>query len=259
MRLSVRLLVALALAVPAMPAAADGPPPMRSETVFGYDVGAVPRESLLTSASAVWNVASATAHMPGESAAARAWVGLGGGGCVTYDCRVRDDTRIQVGTTSAVDGAGVATYAAWYRVAPFDATDVPLVVDAGDDVRGTVERVSGLPALWRITLHNLTSGTSWTTTTPGASLLLSAQWVVESDVLYDEFGQGYPLLPDLDPTRFDEIRLNGAAPDLGPEERVVFVPALTEDVVGTPSLPQPDGDGFGACAWATTCPVPPNF
>ena len=259
MRLSARLLVpaalALATALTAPHHATAADPPITSETVFGYNVGAVPRQALVTSVSAVWNVAAATQHTPGDAESARAVMSLGDG-CVTYDCRVQDDTRIQVGTESAVDASGTATYRAWYEVAPFEPTDAALAVDAGDTVRGTIERVSGLAALWRITLENLDTGLSWTTTTPAASMLASARWVVESSMAYDEFGAGYPYLPDLDVTRFDDITLNGANPNLQDAERVRLVPALTTDVVGTPSLPQPDGDGFAACAWATTCAVP---
>lgn len=249
--------VAIAVAAPAMPASADDPV-MTSDVTFGYNVGALPRGTMLNQVSAVWEVAAPSTHTPGEFESALAYVSLGGG-CVTYDCRVQDDTRLMVGTESNVDYLGVVTYRAWFDGSPTGATDVELLLNAGDKVRGTVERVAGIPALWRLTLKNLTNGRTWTTTAPGPSLMASARWGVEARVDHDEFGQGYPRLPSLAPVVFDHMTLNGANPRLRPEERVVFVPALTEDVVGTPSLPQPDGNGFAACSWAATCAVPPGF
>ena len=236
-------------------------PPMTSELLFGYNVGAVPRQTLLKKVSAVWDVATATRRSSSryDVESARTFVSLGGG-CATSDCRVQDSTvSLLVGTEAVEEPSGAVTYRAVYRFAPLDIAVAPLAVSAGDRIRGTIDRVSGLAALWRLTVRNLTTGESWTTSATHASMFGSAVWAVEGRVVVDEFGQGSSLMPDLAATQFDEITLNGAYPRLRPEERMVFVPAMTTDVLGTPSLPQPDGNGFGACAWATTCPVPPNF
>lgn len=236
-------------------------PPRTSEYHFGYNVGAVPRQTLLKKVSAVWNVATATKRSSSRYDAESAWTFMSlGGGCVTSDCRVTDSTvYLLVGTEAVVEPSGAVTYRAVYQLAPLDIAVAPLAVSAGDRIRGTIDRVSGLAALWQLTLRNLTTGESWTTSTTHASLFGSAVWAVEGRVLVDEFGEGHSLMPTLSATQFDEITLNGAYPRLRPEEREVFVPAMTTEVLGTPSLPQPDGNGFGACAWATTCPVPPNF
>lgn len=260
MRLSRRVPVTAALATVlavAVPAPASAAPTMTSDSVFGYNVGAVPRRQPITQVSAVWTVAAATQRSAGAEESVRTWVALGGG-CVTYDCLVHDYTGIRVGTEAAVDAGGAVTYRAWYE-GPLGPVHVALAVAAGDQVRGTIERVAGLPALWRLTLRNVTSGASWTTTAVEASMLATAQLMVESPVFFDEFLNAYPLMPDLAATTFDQITVNGAGALLRPEERVVTVAYEELDVVGTPSLPQPDGDGFAACAWATSCAVPPEL
>ena len=261
MRLSRRLPVCallLPVLVLAAPRAAVAATPMTSDAAFGYNVGAVPREHLLTQVSAVWNVAAATQLTPGEVEAVHAFVSLGGG-CVTYDCLVNDNTSLAVGTETSVSAGGAVTHRAWYSGGVASRATVPLAVAAGDDVRGTVGRVKGLAVLWRLTLRNLTTGATWTTVTPGVSMMASARFMVEAGVRFDEFGYGYPMMPDLAATRFDEVTVNGANAQLHPDERVVLVAYEDLDVVAVPSLPQPDGNGFGACAWATTCAVPPNF
>lgn len=249
------VVTAVAVAAPAAPASAD--PGMTSDSFFGYNVGAVPRGTMLNQVSAVWEVV-APSDWSSDFQAAMPFVSLGGG-CVTYDCQVKDDTVLMVGTESTIDYQGTITYRAWFRSSSLDLTEVDLLMNAGDRIRGTVERVAGIPGVWRLTLKNLTNGRTWTTTTPGPSLLASARWGVEPWVETDAYGQGYSRLPVLAPIRFDNLTLNGSNPRLRPEERVVFVPALTDEVVGTPSLPQPDGNGFAACSRATTCAVPANL
>lgn len=247
--------LAAAVAAPAVPASAEQV--MTSDVMFGYNVGAVSRGTLLNQVSAVWEVGDPSMRS-GDFEWARAHVSLGGG-CVTSDCGVVDDTLLMVGTESSIDYLGTRTYRAWFATSSLDQTDVDLPLYAGDKVRGTIERVAGVPGLWRLTLKNLSNGRTWTRTTPGASLLASARWGVESWVNEDTFGEGISRLPDLAPIRFDHLTLNGSNPRLRPEERVVFVPALTENVVGLPSLPQADGNGFAACSWATTCAVPSSL
>ncbi|HEX8001315.1 MAG TPA: hypothetical protein VF519_01320 [Mycobacteriales bacterium] len=245
----------LAAVLVATPAAAFD---RTSDSTFGYDVTARARDTLFTSASAVWNVAAATQHVAGEAGSATTWLSLGGG-CVADDCwAVRDPLVATLGTEAAVSASGAVTYRAWYG-GTLGRTTVPLAVAAGDEVRGTIARVPGVAPLWRLTLENLTAGTSWSTTQAATKpVALSARFMVETTHYADEFGYTYPTMPTLADTRFDEIRLNGAAVSLRPEERVWLVAYMDLDVVAAPSSPQPDGDGFGACAWATSCAVPPN-
>lgn len=251
MGLSARLLfpaalgAALSLTALAVPAYAAEAPGMTSDRVFGYNIGALERDELITKVSGTWTVPSATSHTLGEPARSLAWIGLGQG-CVTYDCRIQDGTAIQIGTEIRVDWLGIPTYHTWYRTASHqDATDMELPITYGDRVRASLERAPNNPLLWKLSFRNLTSGVSWSRTLPAASALASAQFVVEST--------GYPELPAQDATRFDDISVNGTWAQLRPEERVTFVPAMTEDVVGTASLPDAEGNGFAACAWATNC------
>lgn len=273
MRMPARLLARAAMtAVLVLPVAALVPlpaaaaaEPMVSEYAFGYNVAAVPRQTVIKSVSAVWEVPAATRHLPGTDVNQWAsdevsWTFMSlGGGCLTYDCYFLSDPSLIVGTESSISADGVPTYRAWYQIPPLGMTAAPLTVRPGDRIRGTIDRPEGLPVLWRLTLHNLTTGAKWMTTTPYVAGMASAQFLVESMVRLDEFGEGYAEMPNLTDVHFDELKINNANLRLRPEERVVFLPAYNTDILGVPSMPQPDGNGFAACAWTTTCAVPPNF
>lgn len=261
MRLSRRVSVTAALAAllaVAAPQHARADTTMTSDRLFGYQVAATPRQQPVTQVSAVWTIEPATRREAGDEAV-WAWVAIGGG-CVTYDCLVHDYTALRVGTETYVSPAGAVTYRAWYQdTVRRERAYLPVTVAAGDRVRGTVEQVRGLPALWRFTFDNVTTGATWTTTAPGASMLATAQVLAEGMVGFDEFAIGYPYLPDLAPTTFDHVTINGANARLRPEERVVMQSYEELAVVATPSLPQPDGNGFAACVWTTSCAVPADL
>ena len=50
-------------------------------------------------------------------------------------------------------------------------------------------------------------------------------------------------------------KVNGAPVKLKRAEKIKLVDA-NDNVIGTPSAPDSDRDGFRVCAWATSCSVP---
>jgi len=49
--------------------------------------------------------------------------------------------------------------------------------------------------------------------------------------------------------------VKGDAASLDPSQEVQLIDS-SGNVIGTPSAPDPDADGFKACTWATSCAAP---
>jgi hypothetical protein len=89
---------------------------------------------------------------------------------------------------------------------------------------------------------------------PYTSTYLTAEWVDETPLTTGLFAP----LPNLTPTHFDDATVNGQNAHLLTAERLYLIGGSGQ-IIGAPSVPQTDGNGFGDCAWATTCAVPSNF
>jgi len=68
-------------------------------------------------------------------------------------------------------------------------------------------------------------------------------------------GVGLAALPNLGNPNFDLGTTDGAAAGLKPSEEIQLVDNSGR-VIGSPSGPDSDADGFGACTWATSCSAP---
>ena len=66
---------------------------------------------------------------------------------------------------------------------------------------------------------------------------------------------GLADLPRLSRTKFDRARVNGASARLKAAERILLT-SPSGKVIGTPSAPDPQHNGFALCAWATSCRAP---
>ena len=66
---------------------------------------------------------------------------------------------------------------------------------------------------------------------------------------------GFAALPNLSTPAFDLATTNGASANLKPSEELALVDS-NNNVIGAPSAPDPDTDGFNACTWATSCAAP---
>jgi hypothetical protein len=66
---------------------------------------------------------------------------------------------------------------------------------------------------------------------------------------------GFAALPNLTSPGFDLATANGAPAALKSSEQISLVDSSGK-VIGSPSAPDPDLDGFNACTWATSCSAP---
>jgi hypothetical protein len=226
-----------------------------SSNWFGYNQGALEQGGkLFHSISGEWTVPTATQHTAGQAEASSDWIGIGGG-CVDAGCTITDPTLIQTGTEQDVSASGSASYYAWYELVPapeLQITSMP--VSPGDRIYASIAEVVPDSELWTITIRDLTDGQSYSTTVPYSSTHATAEWIEETPL---EIGTnaGFAALPNLTSPAFDLATTNGAPANLKPSEELDLVDS-GGSVIGAPSAPDPDSDGFNACTWAATCSAP---
>jgi hypothetical protein len=112
------------------------------------------------------------------------------------------------------------------------------------------EAVSGAD-VWKITLQDVTRNETFTTTVPYPSTHLTAEWIEETPLLIGT-DAGLASLPNLSNPAFDLSKTNGAGAGLKASEAVQLADA-NGTVIGTPSAPDAQADGFAACSWAASC------
>ena len=174
-----------------------------------------------------------------------------GGGCVSADCLVPDNTLIQTGTEQDVDPKGKASYSAWWEVIPAPSRDIKMTIRPGDQMQATIAEVPTNSEVWKITLKNLTRNQTFTTTVPYSSTHATAEWIEETPLLIGA-NAGFAALPNLTNPAFTAARTNGANANLQVNEEMDLIDSNGK-VIGAPSAPNATHDGFSACAWASTC------
>src|SRR2546425_3781889 len=141
----------------------------QSNNWSGYNQGALEKSVTFHSVSGEWVVPTASAHKSGEAEYSSSWVGIGGG-CVDAGCNVGDTTLIQAGTEQDVNAAAAdgncQTYA-WWELIPapgfgLDCGTYP--VRPGDRVHVDIAETVTNSELWKITIHSVTRGWTWTMT-----------------------------------------------------------------------------------------------
>lgn len=226
-----------------------------SNNWFGYDQGALEEGKLFNAISGEWTVPVATQHSAGQEEASATWIGIGGG-CVNEGCAASDPTSlIQTGTEQNVEPSGAASYSAWWELVPVPAITIEgMHVSPGDRMRAEIAEAIPDAEVWNITLRDVTTGQSFSQEVPYPSSHASAEWIEETPLSFGTSGAGLTALPNLTETSFENATVNGSAAKLTPSQKI----ALTSEsrVIGTPSEPNSAASGFGACAWATTCPMP---
>jgi hypothetical protein len=228
----------------------------QSTNWFGYNRGALQPGAAKQyhSVTGDWTVPAASQHSADRAEYSSTWIGIGGG-CIDSTCAVVDPTLIQTGTEQDVDRNGNPSYFAWWELIPAPGLRISRVsVHPGDQMHAKIAEIL-FPGseLWRITLQNRTTGETFTKTVPYTSTHTTVEWIEETPLVI-----GLTLLaplPDLTDTAFDNATANGRPANLKPSERVELIDNKG-NVIGTPSAPDAEADGFGLCAWATTCPVP---
>jgi hypothetical protein len=227
----------------------------QSSNWFGYNQGTLEQGSkLFNSITGDWAVPTATQHSSGEAEYSSDWIGIGGG-CVDSGCTATDSTLIQTGTEQDVGSNGAPSYSVWWEVIPGPSlTITSMTVKPGDRMDASIAEVVPDSNLWTITIKDLSSGQSYTTTVPYSSTHATAEWIEETPLILGT-NAGFAALPNLTTPAFDLATTNGAPANLTAAEEMQLVDS-TGNVIGAPSAPDPDADGFNACTWAGTCTAP---
>jgi Peptidase A4 family len=223
----------------------------------GYNQGSIEQggttnPKLFSSIGGDWTVPTATQHSSGQDEYSSDWIGIGGG-CVDAGCTTTDNTLIQTGTEQDVSSSGAPSYSAWWEVIPGPSlTITSLTIHPGDKMAASLS--STAPGVWTITIRDTTDGQSYTTTVPYSSSEDTAEWIQETPLIIGT-NAGFAALPNLTSPGFDLATTNGAPANLKPSEEMDLVNS-NGNVIGAPSAPDPDADGFNVCTWAGTCAAP---
>jgi Peptidase A4 family len=227
----------------------------QSNNWFGYDQGTLEQGGkLFSSIGGDWTVPTASRHTNGQDEFSSDWIGIGGG-CVDAGCTVTDSTLIQAGTEQDVSAGGATSYSAWWEIIPGPSLTITnMTIAPGDHMHSLIGETLVGSDLWTITLQDVTRNETFTTTVPYSSTHLTAEWIEETPLILGT-NAGFAALPNLTNPNFDLATTNGASANLKSSEEMQLVDS-NGSVIGTPSAPDSDGDGFGACTWATSCSAP---
>lgn len=145
-------------------AAAPKWPGVTSNNWSGYG-GVTSSGNAITYTSARWKVPS----VQPKNGYSSAWVGVDG---------FNNNALIQTGTEQDYVKKKFV-YRAWWEILPANETIISsLTISPGDWMQGTIENLSG--ATWRITLADLSSGQTFSTTQTYTGPATSAEWIVEA-------------------------------------------------------------------------------
>ncbi len=227
----------------------------QSSNWFGYDQGSLEQGGkLFNSITGDWTVPTASQHTTGQAEDSSDWIGIGGG-CVDSGCSVGDNTLIQTGTEQDVSASGSPSYSAWWELVPAPSTTISgMTVSPGDHMHASISETVADSNVWTITIQDVTKNESYSTTVPYSSSHATAEWIEETPLIIGT-NAGFASLPNLTSPVFDLATVNGKPANLTPAEEIDLIDS-NSNVIGTPSAPDPDSDGFNACTWATSCSAP---
>jgi hypothetical protein len=220
----------------------------------GYQQGLLEQGTkLFNSISGEWTVPTATQHAAAQAENSSDWIGIGGG-CVDASCTATDNTLIQDGTEQDVSASGQASYSAWWEIIPGPSITISMTIAPGDRMQSSIAEAVADSNVWTITLTDVTRSETFTQTVPYSSTHATAEWIQETPLLLGT-NAGFAALPNLTSPAFDLATVNGAPAALKTSEQMDLVES-GGNVIGTPSAPDPDLDGFNACTWSTSCAAP---
>jgi hypothetical protein len=227
----------------------------QSSNWFGYNQGTLEQGGkLFNSITGNWTVPTASQHTKGQAEYSSDWIGIGGG-CVDSGCTATDSTLIQTGTEQDVASDGTASYSAWWEIIPGPSLTISnMSVSPGDQMHASISEVVSDSNLWKITIQDLTKNETYSTTVPYSSTHDTAEWIEETPLILGT-NAGFAALPNLTSPNFDLATTNGQPANLKTSEQMQLIDS-NGNVIGAPSAPDPDSDGFNACTWASTCSAP---
>lgn len=166
------------------------------------------------------------------------WVGIDG---------FNNSSLIQSGTEQDYY-RGAAHYSAWWEILPAPATVIPTItISPGDHMSVTITRGSG--SSWTISISDVTTSQSFSTTQTYTGPGASAEWIEEAPTV----GGRIATLAHYGQSTFDPGTANGVNPGLTPADGGVMIQKGAQ--VSTPSNPDIDTDGFNI-AYGSTQPAP---
>ncbi len=175
----------------------------------------------------------------GSSTASATWAGIGG-------LEAADRTLIQAGTEQDCSGGGASYYAWWegYPEASQEVSTADYPVHAGDQVTVTIG--SSLLVEWSISIHDVSAGWTFTTTTPFVAAGESAELIEEAPLDVSAGGSTQATLSDFAEVPFSALAANSQNPDLNVSDSIQMVNA-SGTVIASPSAPGAGGDSFDVC------------
>jgi Peptidase A4 family len=225
-----------------------------SSNWFGYNLGSLALGgTLFNSITGDWTVPTASSHTRGQDEFSSDWIGIGGG-CVDANCMVGDNTLIQTGTEQDAPATGGSEYSAWWEIIPGPSLSISMTIQPGDHMHASIAEAVPNSNLWVITLQDVTRNETFTQTVPYSSTHMTAEWIEETPLILGT-NAGFAALPNLTSPAFDLATVNGQPANLNTSEEIALIDS-NGHVIGTPSAPDPDADGFNACTWATSCAAP---
>ena len=182
----------------------------------------------------------------GGAAASATWAGIGG-------LKAGDLTLIQAGTEQDCNN-GSASYYAWWEGYPAASKDIStsgnFPVSPGDQITVTIS--SSLLLFWNVSIHDLSAGWTFTTTTPFLAAGESAEWIEEAPVEIGSSGAQQAALADFGQVSFAALIVNSGNPALSDGDRIDMVDAKG-NIVASPSGPGASGDSFDVCFGSGGC------
>ncbi|MHB1980627.1 MAG: G1 family glutamic endopeptidase [Sulfobacillus sp.] len=168
------------------------------------------------------------------------WIGIDG---------FNNSNLIQTGTEQDYY-QGSAHYDAWWEILPAAETVITGdPVNPGDAMTASVAKNAN--GTWTIAISDVTAGWSFSTTQTYTGPGTSAEWIQEAPTI----GGHVATLANYSPTTFDPGTVNGVNPGLVAADGGVMIQKRTQ--VSTPSLPDPDTDGF-AVQYGSSIPAAPG-
>lgn len=172
---------------------------------------------------------------------ASTWIGIGGSS---------RRSLMQTGTESDVIN-GVVHYGAWWEILPAPEKVITrITVRPGDHMTASIARDIGKQ--WTISITDVTSGESITSSRHFQRSGTSAEWIVERP----QFGRTLATLSHYGSTTFSNLTANGAAPGLNRSESISMVGDAGTNVISTPSPPSMRGDAFTVAFGPFVPPAP---
>ena len=168
------------------------------------------------------------------------WIGIDG---------FNNQDLIQTGTEQDAAKSGNSYYA-WWEILPAAETTIPnMTIHPGDHMTASITDNGN--GTWTISLRDVTTAQSFTTTQAYTGPGQSAEWIMEAPTLGNKVSQ----LADYGLATITPDTVNGVSPNFALSDAGVMFQKHTGQV-STPSVPNAVNDGFDTAYGAVAPPAP---